>query len=188
MLGSEVLSVRLGGIYALQRLAEDDPVQYHVQIMRLLCAFVLNPRKDEDLESRRARQGLKSLTREDVQDAMRAIGNRSDDDIELEKKEPFSLDLIGVDLDGADLSKANLTNANLAFANLTNAELTDAILTNAHLPLVNLAGTDFSGAVGVTQGELDLACADPDNPPNLGGLCDPNTGAPLKCPPNRTLK
>ena len=46
MLGSEVLSVRLGGIYALQRLAEDDPVQYHVQIMRLLCAFVRNPTKD----------------------------------------------------------------------------------------------------------------------------------------------
>ena len=35
MLGSKVLSVRLGGIYALHRLAEDEPEQYHVQIMRL---------------------------------------------------------------------------------------------------------------------------------------------------------
>ena len=31
MLGNEVLSVRLGGIYALQRLAEDHPEQYHIQ-------------------------------------------------------------------------------------------------------------------------------------------------------------
>ena len=121
MLGSEVLAVRLGGIYALQHLAEDEPVQYHVQIMRLFCAFVLNPRKDEDLEVRHARQPLTSRIREDVQDAMRAISNRSDGDIELEKKEPFKLDLINVDLDDADLSKANLTDAHLAFAKLTDA-------------------------------------------------------------------
>ena len=43
MLGSEVLSVRLGGIYALQRLAEEWPDQYHIQIMRLFCAFVRLP-------------------------------------------------------------------------------------------------------------------------------------------------
>ena len=39
MLGSEVLAVRLGGIYALQRLAEEHPEQYHIQVLRLLCAF-----------------------------------------------------------------------------------------------------------------------------------------------------
>lgn len=43
MLGSDVLAVRLGGIYALQRLAKDHPEAYHVQVMRLLCAFVRNP-------------------------------------------------------------------------------------------------------------------------------------------------
>ena len=58
MLGSEVLSVRLGGIYALQRLAEEEPKQYHVQIMRLFCAFVRNPTKDEDAGTRRIRVEL----------------------------------------------------------------------------------------------------------------------------------
>ena len=43
MLGNGVLSVRLGGIYALQRLAEESPGQYHIQIMRLFCAFVRSP-------------------------------------------------------------------------------------------------------------------------------------------------
>ena len=51
MLGNEVLSVRLGGIYALQRLAEDHPEQYHIQIMRLFCAFVRLPTRDQSLES-----------------------------------------------------------------------------------------------------------------------------------------
>ena len=31
MLGSEVLSVRMAGIYALQRLAVEHPIQYHIQ-------------------------------------------------------------------------------------------------------------------------------------------------------------
>ena len=42
MLGNDVLSVRLMGgirIIALQRLAEEHPEQYHVQIMRLFCAL-----------------------------------------------------------------------------------------------------------------------------------------------------
>ena len=43
MLGSDVLSVRLGGIYALRRLAEEHPEEYHVQIMRLFCAYVRHP-------------------------------------------------------------------------------------------------------------------------------------------------
>ena len=34
MLGNGVLSVRLGGIYALNRLAQEHPEQYHLQISR----------------------------------------------------------------------------------------------------------------------------------------------------------
>ena len=51
MLGSDVLSVRLAGIYALQRLSEDYPEQYHLQVMSLLSAFVRLPTKDQSLES-----------------------------------------------------------------------------------------------------------------------------------------
>ena len=40
MLGSEVLAVRLGGIYALEALARENSGNYHRQIMNLLCAFV----------------------------------------------------------------------------------------------------------------------------------------------------
>ena len=48
MIGSEILAVRLGGIYALQRLAADELEQYHVQIMLVLSAFVRNPTQDQE--------------------------------------------------------------------------------------------------------------------------------------------
>ena len=56
MLGSDVLAVRLGGIYALRHLAEEHPKQYHVQIMRLLCAFARHPTRDEETRSRTKRR------------------------------------------------------------------------------------------------------------------------------------
>ena len=43
MLGGDVLAVRLGGIYALARLAREHSGDYHLEIMDLLCAFVRNP-------------------------------------------------------------------------------------------------------------------------------------------------
>ena len=47
MLGSAILHVRLGGVYALQRLAQEDPKQYRDQIVVLLSAFVNNPRLED---------------------------------------------------------------------------------------------------------------------------------------------
>ena len=43
MLGSEVLPVRLGGIYALSRLAEDDPEKYHIKVMHPPAPAACNP-------------------------------------------------------------------------------------------------------------------------------------------------
>ena len=57
MLGSAVLAVRLGGIYALDRLAREHPEAYHLQIMNLLCAFVRNPTTVEYLGGEAPRDG-----------------------------------------------------------------------------------------------------------------------------------
>ena len=46
MLGSNVPAVRLGGTYALHRLAEESPEKYHFQVMSLFCAFVRRPTDD----------------------------------------------------------------------------------------------------------------------------------------------
>ena len=93
---------------------------------------------------------------------------------------------------GANLSRTNLVDANLQGAvlreailidaNLTYAKLQDANLTDANLMRANLSGADFvsggvqSASCGLTQRQLDLACADPDCPPLIEGLVDAETG------------
>lgn len=82
----------------------------------------------------------------------------------------------------ADLTYAKLSGANLIDADLTGAKLQDANLTDANLMRANLSGADFvsggvqSASCGLTQRQLDLACADPDCPPLIDGLVDAETG------------
>ena len=182
MLGSGVLSVRLGGIYALQRLAEEHPAQYHVQIMRLLCEFVRNPTKEDDDETRLDGEEQSNRTtssprvREDVQAVMTAIGTRGEAGLALEKKLDFALDLHGAALAGvflpigANLSGALLFNADLssrldadtpsrttlAEVNLSNAKLMRAKLMGAGLFGAKLIEADLSGAK-LTGATLTLA-------------------------------
>ena len=231
MLGSGVLSVRLGGIYALQRLAEEHPVQYHIQIMRLFSAFARNPTKD----------GVPtSMLREDVNAVLQAILDRGQNGIELENRGQFSFDLTGSDLRGAylahadlaeailvsakligaelrdanlrdgdlrhadlsnaqlsgtrlnnaDLFNANLTNASFIRTDLSNTYLNEANLTNATIDLTdfsfarlddsNLSDTKLSRSIGLSQGELDRAWAEPDKPPRLTDCIDSATGEQLE--------
>lgn len=222
MLGSEALSVRTGGIYALQSLAEEDPVSYHVRVMQLFCAFARNPTQDAVIEF--SAEGVKErderMLRADVQEIMRVIGSRDPASICLERTQNFNLylrgaelsnlqvlsarlsgawltkaDLSGSVLPNADLSSARLRDANLTGATFRHADLSDARfwgadLSNAILRDANLSGADFCGvdaksvayqepARGLTQGQLDDAWADPDNPPKLDGVLDADTGQQL---------
>lgn len=127
MLGSGVLSARLGGIYSLQRLASEHPHKYHIQIMQLLCAFVRNP--PLQVSSQAERQGNEEerspRLREDVQAAIAAVGSRGELGISLEKREKLVLDLHGADLSFARLSGANLAGADLSHANLRQTSFFD---------------------------------------------------------------
>ena len=186
MLGSDLLAVRLGGIYGLQRLAEEHPGQYHIQIMELLCAFVRYPTGGE-----RREEGQDTV--EDVQIAVRAIGTRSRTGIELERKSDFRLDLFRANLAGASLLDADLGRAKLIRANLAGASLARANLCQADLTGANISGAHFydfaglmgigereSAAKGLTQQQLNRARADPNKRPNLDGhVLDAETGEPL---------
>ena len=311
MLGKNVLAVRLGGIYALQNLAEEDPTRYHIQIMRLFCAFLQDPTPIHDPRTRPG--GSKATTdesnksneariRRDVQDVVRAIGNRGSKEIEIEETAGFELVIRGADLCAlrmhdvvsstytfnpnskkkamklvdrrprrrANLSRIHVRNVNLADADLSYTDMSDAVfwdpnLTNAVLDAMNLSrtrweggsltgarlssadlsgasiletslaavnlssanlsgvvfqevdlsdanlrgailsGTHFSlikyknalivregvgpfipktgdncvGVRGLTQQQIDEACADPKNPPQIEGVVDARTGEPL---------
>ena len=138
MLGSNVLAVRMGGIYALTRLAEDYPEQYSVQIMELFCAFARNPTESTENRNRRDTEEPEELARpslrDDVQAVMTAIGGRND----MARRENFSLNLEGADLGGMRLDPANLAGANLRGANLVYADLLNANLSGAELAGANL--------------------------------------------------
>ena len=239
LLGSGALAVRLAGIYALQRLAEEHPEQYHIKSMTLLCAFARNPTEDEDIsrmleakEKAKAaatppRAWVKYKLRADVQAAMEAISACHGRQGALERNAEFRLDLQRADLRGAmlyraklqraDLNGTELTDARLARADLTDASLMGATLIDANLTRAILTGAPLSGAIfsprtalvdanltgtfwcavsfgdgniylddeeydaatGLRQEQLDLACADPDDPPKLEGVLDAVTGAEM---------
>ena len=172
MLGSDVLSVRLGGIYALRSLTNDHPEQYHLQVMRLLCAFARNPIKDDTIEtespetqpgspddSARTRKKL----RDDVQDVIEAIGLRSEAALDFERKEAAKINPRArpvdreklfrqrlLKLDGADLSggvyseKLNLSGASLFGADLSCSAFVEGVdLSSTVLYETNLSGARF---------------------------------------------
>ena len=161
MLGSEVLSVRLGGIYALARLAEEHPEQYHVPIIQLFCTSVRSSTKSKESQDKQEDQSLhKSVLREDIQAVMTAIGSRSETGLGYEKATKnfglettyseagitvrrvgrFWLDLRGANLRGVDLCEANLSSANFRGADLSNSQLLEANLSKAILMSADLSG------------------------------------------------
>ena len=278
MLGSDVLSVRLGGIYALNRLAEEFPEQYHIQIMELLCAFVRHPSSEDrtaelqgetavDVKAKDTQISAPTSLREDIQAVMTKIGSRDEQRIRLESEEEFRLNLRRVDLRGASLQDANLSYADLTRAKLSrvdfcNADLSHTILkyadlswhpkspedtdfaiasalleeqephgtilfetdlseadlsganfSNAVMPYANLTGSQLFGttlsdadlsqaffsrdgkkpAMGMTQADLDEACADASGGPSLDGAIDAETARPLvwrgkPCPRNEKYR
>ena len=161
MLGNDVLSVRLGGIYALRRLAEEHPEEYHVQIMRLFCAFARHPTREKTEEIVENEKDEDSLDfRLDIDAVMEAVGLRSERSIELEKNAEFHIDLRGAKLHNlfwSNLENVNLYRANLSFADLsggsfrahTNLSWIHGVrvnLSNACLANMNLSGADLWGA------------------------------------------
>ena len=120
MLGNEQLFARRGGIYALLRLAEDYPEEYHLRVMELLCDFVRNPhgmdiQPDQTITNWEDRYiGLlvdnqRAFLREDVEAIIHAIGNRRTPARILEADTGFRLDLRGANLTYADLSDLDLS-------------------------------------------------------------------------------
>lgn len=177
MLGSKVLAVRLGGIYALQSLANDHPEKYHVQIMRLLCAFVRNPTLDDTEQPSPGKLGTEEVVethkdeigfrpRQEIEAAMEAIASRSKEGIGHERDAGFHLDLRGAQLGGLNLmniTEVNLSWANLSFADLShlnlrphtdmswihavNANFSDACLVDVNLSVARFWGTNLSRTI-----------------------------------------
>ena len=131
MLGSSVLAVRLGGIDALQGLAQQHPEQYHVPVMKQLCSFVRHPTEVEGqptVDSSEVELGQFygastaqdyaaagtveiEVIRDDIQAAMDSIASCHARNLEIETLQNYRLDLHRADLRGVDLIAKDLSGA-----------------------------------------------------------------------------
>jgi len=162
-LGNEKsLDVRLGGIYALERIARDSKKD-HWTIMEVLTAFVrekaktttaseatpLNvspPDSRKEVPTKPAEQAPEEnpKPKADIQAVLTVLGRTA---IPFAAKgEKRRLDLSATDLRGADLKDANLQGADLGGANLQGAKLWKANLQEANLWGANLQGADLMDA------------------------------------------
>jgi hypothetical protein len=134
-LGSDKLDVRIGSIFALERVARDS-ARDHPTVVEVLAAFLREHSREQWPlpEPGHALVAVRT-TRPDVQAAITVIGRRDS----KRDREP-------INLTRADLTRADLANANLIRANLTGADLTGANLTGAYLNGAQLTGANLTGA------------------------------------------
>jgi Pentapeptide repeats (8 copies) len=165
-LGSDKIDIRLGGIYALEQIANDSS-KYHWTIVEILSAFVRekcpiqNLATDSEVQTDPDNKALTASIEKvqaDIQAAVTVMGKKKleqDPDgkgidlrrvnlsqVELQKAKLSGANLIGADLSGADLIRANLIRANLMGVNLMG---------------VNLMGVDLRKCKNLTRDQIDLA-------------------------------
>ncbi|MGP3918828.1 pentapeptide repeat-containing protein [Nonomuraea sp. 10N515B] len=164
---SDHVGTRMGGVYALEQIAEVAP-HYRGHIAALLASFVRQqapwppsrPMQEVDAERQRYHGGL----RDDIGGAMAALGRRamipSGVGIELEKVDLRGADLAGLDLSRFCFADSNLDDVILAGCDLSETTFAGASLRNADLTGAVLTGADFADAdlegvagIGVTPAE-----------------------------------
>ena len=134
-LASQEITVRLGGIYALERIAKNSKDD-HWTIMEVLTAFVREPQK----------------LRIDIQAALTVIGQHN----YKNETENQKLDLHNTNLETANLREAILKGALLYEANLQAADLQAAVLDEANLQFAILWEANLQKA-GLLVAELQWA-------------------------------
>lgn len=179
-LGSTTMTIRLGGIYALQRIMNDSPSDQPA-VDQVLAAFIRS-QQIPGLPATAKRPGVDGPVGVgnvsgyddgppsiDIQAALTVLATRDPDHdgpqpIDLHYALLRRADLTGAHFDGADLrgvdlSFTNLSNAHLAGADFSDTSLGSAQLTGAHLDGAKLDDVYLVGAnlTGVDLDGVDLS-------------------------------
>jgi len=141
----EHIESRIGGLYALERIAQDSE-RDHITIMEIICTFI---RENAKVKKIRIMSHSPQIIR---QTAISILGRRKEKRIKYEKREKFQLHLNGINLEKIDLEKSNLVNA----------WLQDTKFNHSYLGGINLDGTwlaraNFNGAIFDKESTLNNA-------------------------------
>lgn len=143
LLGDEKLEIRLGGVYALERIALDSQKD-HLTVIEVLSAFVRErSSQGEVIDEERKRP------QEDIQAIMVVIGRRKWIETEKQKINLSYTRLVNCILAGSDFRNTTFHNAcfnnsNLIGVNLENTFLWKADFGNTILNSANLKGSNLS--------------------------------------------
>lgn len=199
--GNRLFEIRIGGIYALERIARESDEDYW-PIMEILTAYVRQnapwspeerkqaeegaaaEKKAEENSSEEFRPAEAQRPDPDIQAIMtvlrrrtRSFGHGEPERLDLRKTNLSGADLTGADLSGVFLLEANLSGAifwraDLSRGNFTGVSLSGAFLLETNLPGANfleanlwradlrgadLRGANLSGALNLTQEQLEGA-------------------------------
>ncbi|MEB3312041.1 MAG: pentapeptide repeat-containing protein [Snowella sp.] len=129
-LGNEdSITVRLGGIYSLERIAKDSKKD-HWTIMEILTAFVREKSKNRESGSK---------IPQEIQAALTVIGRRNTEN----DPKNVRINLSGANLNGANLSEGKFNNANFYKTNLVKAVFYKTNLVKAKFSEANVIEADF---------------------------------------------
>lgn len=186
-LGDDRLTIRLGGIYALERIARDSKRDRRT-VMAVLAAFVRENRPLVAEEDRSTEVEWLSLPT-DIQAILTVIGQ-----YEHEASGDYRLDLKCVDLRGADFRNlhfeyANFHRSDLSYssfegsyfrrANLSDAIMVKAMIVGAHLDGAFLIEADLSHSIilnskfkgaDLRKAKLDGVCCEEEDLLLMSGL------------------
>jgi hypothetical protein len=170
--GNKRLEIRLGGIYALERIARDSPKRDYSPVMEVLAAYVRNnaswPSKEPSTAPKAkefAVQDKGTKTEDEVNTqrpaadilAVVAVLSREKDYVSEEDRIPHDLrrtNLYSVNLRGVYLRGANFQGANLGGAHLQKANLRGADLQGADLQRALLQGADLREKADLREANL----------------------------------
>jgi uncharacterized protein YjbI with pentapeptide repeats len=137
--GNKQVEVRLGGIYALERIAKDSPERYFITIMEILTAYIReNAPTPARAGTTRVDQNVQTTDRPqaDIQ-AILDVLRRCQEDIEP------AVPQLRLDLSDTRLARANLRNAILRHCFLNRANLERAVFHHADLERAELSGASL---------------------------------------------
>jgi uncharacterized protein YjbI with pentapeptide repeats len=161
-LGDDKSEVRLGGIYALEQIAQESDKDYR-QCIEVLTAYIrgnapwmppqlaIQPSESQEAPlsgGAKARPRTRSSVaaaasvavvqpKDEIQAAINVLRHRRH---HFPDKESFLIDLSRTDLRGVDISGVHLEGATLRGANVSNANLAGAHLSHAHMEGAELRG------------------------------------------------